>query len=200
MPAPPESTRRRLIEAAIHLFAEHGVEGVSLRAAAEAAGARNTAAVHYHFKDREGLLAACIAHIVAAIRPAGLPPPAPLGDPVADLLAAAFAPLMTLALREPSWGASAQRLLARIVMGEGAGLGAAFDALTEMDAADLAARLAPLLQGVSAAQLRLRIDLAGLLLIAAVAARPDGEAISPGQADDLLRFCAAGLRGSSPPA
>lgn len=56
-PGPPaDATRTAVLNAAERLFAERGINGVSLREIAEAAGQRNNAAVHYHFGGREELL------------------------------------------------------------------------------------------------------------------------------------------------
>ncbi|TQM26326.1 TetR family transcriptional regulator [Nocardia bhagyanarayanae] len=52
-------TDRRLILAAERLFAERGIDAVSLRAVMSAAGA-NVAAVHYHFGSKEALIEALI--------------------------------------------------------------------------------------------------------------------------------------------
>lgn len=51
-------TKARLIAAAERLFAEHGVDAVSLREIGREAGARNVIAVQYHFADRDGVLRA----------------------------------------------------------------------------------------------------------------------------------------------
>lgn len=56
-----EDTRDRLVTAAARLFAERGVDGVSLREIHREAGARNAVAVQYHFGDREGLVRAVLA-------------------------------------------------------------------------------------------------------------------------------------------
>ncbi len=53
-----ELTRIALVEQAEHLFAERGIEGVSLRDVSAAAGQRNHSAAQYHFDDRQGLVAA----------------------------------------------------------------------------------------------------------------------------------------------
>lgn len=50
--------RTRLLDTAEQLLDEHGLDGVSLRTVASAAGHRNPSAVHYHFGDREQLLLA----------------------------------------------------------------------------------------------------------------------------------------------
>jgi AcrR family transcriptional regulator len=52
-------TERRLLLAAERLFAERGIDGVSLRAVMAAAGA-NVAAVHYHFGSKDELVRALI--------------------------------------------------------------------------------------------------------------------------------------------
>ncbi|CAN5689173.1 TetR/AcrR family transcriptional regulator [soil metagenome] len=49
-------TRANLLAAAEQLFAERGVDAVSLREIARSAGAKNVIAVQYHFADRDGVL------------------------------------------------------------------------------------------------------------------------------------------------
>ncbi len=56
-----DQTRYALIEAALALFAEDGIDGPSLRAITRAAGQRNTNALQYHFGDRVGLLEQALA-------------------------------------------------------------------------------------------------------------------------------------------
>ncbi|WP_445167960.1 TetR/AcrR family transcriptional regulator [Mycolicibacterium sp. Dal123E01] len=51
-------TAANLVTTAERLFAERGVDAVSLREIAREAGARNVMAVQYHFTDRAGVLAA----------------------------------------------------------------------------------------------------------------------------------------------
>ncbi len=52
------ATRELLVLSAERLFAERGINGVSLREIAVEAGQRNNAATEYHFGTRENLLAA----------------------------------------------------------------------------------------------------------------------------------------------
>jgi AcrR family transcriptional regulator len=61
-----DTTRERILRAAEALFAERGVDGVSLREINRAAGAGSAVAVQYHFADRAGVVRA----IVARHRPA----------------------------------------------------------------------------------------------------------------------------------
>lgn len=56
-----ETTRTRLLTAAESLFAEQGIDAVSLREINRAAGSRNAIAVQYHFDDRAGVLRAILA-------------------------------------------------------------------------------------------------------------------------------------------
>jgi AcrR family transcriptional regulator len=53
-------TRERFIDAGQALFAEHGVDAVSLNEITVAAGQKNRNALQYHFGNREGLLQAII--------------------------------------------------------------------------------------------------------------------------------------------
>ncbi|GIF16638.1 TetR/AcrR family transcriptional regulator [Actinoplanes teichomyceticus] len=55
-----EHTRQRIIETAERLFAEHGVFATSNRQISEAADQGNTAAVHYHFGTKAGLVRAIV--------------------------------------------------------------------------------------------------------------------------------------------
>ena len=54
----PSASARRIVEVAERLFALHGIDGVSLRQIAAAAGTANNSAVNYHFGSKEGLISA----------------------------------------------------------------------------------------------------------------------------------------------
>src|SRR6476469_8502592 len=56
-----EQTRQHLLDVAEQLFGARGFYAVSLREIRIAAGARNTAAMQFHFGDREGLVDALMA-------------------------------------------------------------------------------------------------------------------------------------------
>jgi len=49
-------TRERLLRAGERLFAQRGIDGVTVREINQLAGQRNSSALHYHFGSREGLL------------------------------------------------------------------------------------------------------------------------------------------------
>lgn len=61
-------TVSRLRRSAERLFAEHGVDGVSLRQITKEAGQRNVTAVNYHFGSRDGLLRAVLEYHLAELR------------------------------------------------------------------------------------------------------------------------------------
>ena len=56
-----------MIRAAERLFAEQGIEAVSMREVATAAGQANTSAVKYHFGSREGLVDAIFEYRMAYV-------------------------------------------------------------------------------------------------------------------------------------
>jgi AcrR family transcriptional regulator len=57
-----DETRRKIIEAAISLFGQHGFEGASTRDIAARAGV-NAPALQYYFENKEGLYRACAQSI-----------------------------------------------------------------------------------------------------------------------------------------
>lgn len=65
----PGDARQALIEAALAAFAEHGINGVSMRTVTARAGQLNQSAISYHFGSKEGLVAAVLAHVMAELRP-----------------------------------------------------------------------------------------------------------------------------------
>jgi AcrR family transcriptional regulator len=134
-------TRERLIVAAIELFALQGISDVSLRAVAKLADARNTAAVHYHFGDRESLLVATLGFVLAAARERvsfdearkfGFAFDFADDDPDRAFkiaVAKAFLPVMTLPDRRP-WGHHGVKLLSRVILGEAQELAPLLNALS----------------------------------------------------------------------
>jgi AcrR family transcriptional regulator len=61
------ASRDRLILAAEQLFAERGIDGVSLREINQAAGQKNVSGLQYHFGTKADLLAAVFHHRTPAI-------------------------------------------------------------------------------------------------------------------------------------
>lgn len=60
-------TRDKLVTAAERLFAERGVDNVSLREINRAAGQKNVAALHYHFGSRRALMLAILERRMSGI-------------------------------------------------------------------------------------------------------------------------------------
>lgn len=112
-----EPTRDRLLDTAENLFAQHGLQGTSLRAITRAAEV-NLAAVNYHFQSKEGLIAAVFErriqplnterlHLLdAAIRVADPPP-------IEAVLRAFLGPALHLHASETPGAGCFMRLLGR---------------------------------------------------------------------------------------
>ena len=63
------ATRAKLVSVAERLFAENGVEGVTLQQIGKTAGQSNAAVCQYHFSDKEGLLQSILdKHIPRIVR------------------------------------------------------------------------------------------------------------------------------------
>ena len=101
------ATRERLVHAAERLFAERGIDVVSLREINRASGARNAVAVQYHFADRAGVVRAILdKHLpdVEARRSAMLDQYEADGADDPRLLAAALVRPLAAKLADPDGG------------------------------------------------------------------------------------------------
>lgn len=101
-------TKTRILDAAGRLFAEKGLDAVSLRAVTAEAGV-NLAAVNYHFGTKEALLREMVGRFFASVNAAQLRllDALPAGTaPVGAVLAAFAAPVFALfdAHRGQEWG------------------------------------------------------------------------------------------------
>ena len=86
------TTRARLIEAALGLFAERGYDGTSIRAITQAAGA-NLGAVTYHFGSKAALFEAVLSAVITPLREgiaSGASTTAPPLDRIAAIVRAFF--------------------------------------------------------------------------------------------------------------
>jgi AcrR family transcriptional regulator len=61
------ATQRSLIQCAERLFAERGIDAVSVSEILETAGQRNKNAIHYHFGGKDGLVTAIAEHRSSAL-------------------------------------------------------------------------------------------------------------------------------------
>ena len=114
----PEVTKQRLVSAAETLFAERGIDGVSLREINTAAGVGNTSALQYHFRNRHGLVKAVLAkHMpsVDAARHALLDEYVASGRDDLRALAAALVRPSAEKLRDPDGGRAYLRIHAEVL-------------------------------------------------------------------------------------
>lgn len=114
------STKERILDAAEHLFSEHGFADTSLRSITAEAGA-NLAAVNYYFQSKDVLLQAVFARRVGPINQRRLEmleaAEARAGDgplPVEDVLRAFVEPVLKMPDDPPDNRRSFGRLLGRI--------------------------------------------------------------------------------------
>ena len=115
-----EDTRTRLLEAAERLFAERGVEAVSLREITRESGARNAIALQYHFEDRAGVLQAIFdKHVpeVEARRHAMLDEYEARGEPDLRALASALVRPLAAKLADRDGGLHFLQIYAELVEG-----------------------------------------------------------------------------------
>ena len=104
-----DTTRERLLEAAIVEFAEHGFDHATVRDICARAGA-NLNGVNYHFQDKQGLYVAAVRHAHAATKPSDRPLP-PTDATPAERLESFITELLTMAMSAES--ESAQLLVMR---------------------------------------------------------------------------------------
>jgi AcrR family transcriptional regulator len=109
-------TRDRLLLTALHLYATEGLHAVSLRRISTEAGSKNSAAMHYHFQNKLGVVQALVKliarelqHIATGLR-AEQAPKRLLRSVCRDTLR----PLVLLSTRQP-WGADGVQFLSRLV-------------------------------------------------------------------------------------
>ena len=91
-PVAEAPTSEKLLDAAARLFAERGIDNVSIAEIVRAAGQKNASAVHYHFGGKNEILHALLARHVPDIaeRRRELLDKARAGDPTASLPAGMF--------------------------------------------------------------------------------------------------------------
>jgi AcrR family transcriptional regulator len=109
-----QRTRTRLMDAALHLLAQRGEDGVTLRELTDAAEA-NVAAVSYHFGSLRSLCDAAIEDALDRYLNAQHEAVSALGpEPTVEELAAAFAAPMMQALAAGGRDLAVMRIVARV--------------------------------------------------------------------------------------
>jgi AcrR family transcriptional regulator len=122
-----QATRARLVRTAEQLFAERGVDAVSLNEISRAAGQRHSNVCQYHFGDRDGLIQAIIDKHVPGIVAAREAMFAELTDDDGlEPMVRAFVRPVAAKLRDPDGGAafirfSVQMIAANVLLLDGNG-------------------------------------------------------------------------------
>jgi len=114
-------TKFNLILSALELFAQNGIDAVSMRTINNAAGTKNASAVHYHFGNKLGIIEAIIGFIREALDTSRLNALTALELRVGngerpgcrEIMWAAFTPYYRL-YTTPEYGHHALRFLARL--------------------------------------------------------------------------------------
>jgi AcrR family transcriptional regulator len=109
-------TRQRLLLTALHLYAEEGLHAVSLRRISAAAGSRNSAAMHYHFTNKLGVIRALVEMIVDELRriDSQLRAQHTAAPSLRQALRDTIRPLARLPQETP-WGKDAVRFMSRVI-------------------------------------------------------------------------------------
>lgn len=109
-------TRQRLLLTALHLYAQEGLDAVSLRRISADAGSRNSAAMHYHFSNKLGVIQALVEMIAGELADIAKQIREDEGE-AADLRTAfrnTLRPLVELPRRQ-AWGRDAIRFMSRVL-------------------------------------------------------------------------------------
>ena len=180
------ATAEQVVVAAERLFAERGVEAVSLREVAKAAISRNTGVAHYHFGGKEGLVRAIVARRApglnsrrAALLEAARGRAAELARPVPaeDLVRVLIVPL----IEELDRGGHYVGFLARLAAERHrAPWVAELDDSSTASFREVSALLARRLPGLDRRRFRHRRDLLVQLVVGTLAARGNAEASGSG--------------------
>jgi AcrR family transcriptional regulator len=115
-------TKTQILDAAEKLFAKQGFEATSLRAIIADAGV-NLAAIHYHFRSKEGLVRAVLERRIAPINEerirqlqACLRRRGERIPPVEEILEAFLGPFLSLGLKHSVEGRLLMHLMGRILL------------------------------------------------------------------------------------
>jgi len=65
-----DNTKEQLLLAALRLFADQGLDAVSMRNINQSAGAKNASAAHYHFGSKMGVVTAIFDYVASQLAPA----------------------------------------------------------------------------------------------------------------------------------
>ncbi len=159
-----EKTRQRILDTALALLAERGVDAVTLRDVTEAAGV-NVAAVKYHFGSKPELFRVALTHALERQIEALTSELRVLGDsPTLDAIARAMARPVIAALGPHHEGYAVLRLVARAAANRTQAPDPRVMERTERAASELLSALRRALPGVPDEELRFRSECMGGIL------------------------------------
>lgn len=109
-------TRERLLLTALRLYAHEGLHAVSLRRISTEAGSKNSAAMHYHFQNKLGVVQALVEMITLELRRIALTLRSERATQrsLRSACRETLRPLVQLPARQP-WGGDAVHFLSRLV-------------------------------------------------------------------------------------
>ena len=109
-------TRQRLLLTALRLYAREGLHAVSLRRISSEAGSKNSAAMHYHFHNKLGVVQALVELITRELRRIDslLREEQPRARSLREACRNTLLPLVQLPARQ-DWGADGVNFLSRLV-------------------------------------------------------------------------------------
>ena len=151
-------TRQRLLLTALHLYAEEGLDAVSLRRISAAAGSRNSAAMHYHFSNKLGVIQALV-ELIADELASQTKQIRELEGEAGDLRSAfrnTLRPLAELPQRQ-TWGSDAIRFLSRVLSENNADIAAVVNPVYDPFWRRVDSKLAQLLPEIPDEVRRLRL-------------------------------------------
>jgi AcrR family transcriptional regulator len=115
-----EYSRRQLLHTALNLFAEYGIDTVSMRMVNREAGQKNTSALHYHFGNKAGLIEALMKFLQGWFEKSRedglveLEKAADAGSITINMVVKALIHPYRKLVEDEKWGYSAIRFLARL--------------------------------------------------------------------------------------
>jgi len=200
------ATIQILLETAERLFAEKGVDHVSLRQIVLESGHRNVAALHYHFGSRSSLVAEVLRNrreIINVERMRQLDAIAARGGyDLRDIVATSVRPLAH-AIRDTTWGAHYVSVLAQTTLSpqlRADGIGQTASSGLKRAHAMIAALLPHIDESVMQQRLVWHTHTVIYSMVHWCQTHPENDADALDRhTEELINFCVGGLLGCKPP-
>tara|TARA_R110002072_G_scaffold131223_5_gene270682 strand:+ start:15454 stop:16116 length:663 start_codon:yes stop_codon:yes gene_type:complete len=129
-PEKSAATRERLLSTALRLYAREGLHAVSLRRISTESGSKNSAAMHYHFQNKLGVVKALVEMIARELRRIANSQRAEKSSQrsLRSACRDTLHPLVLLPARQ-TWGADGVHFLSRLVSENDADIAAIVNAI-----------------------------------------------------------------------